>query len=152
MIQRIQSIWLFLAAVIILCLLIAPIITVVNQNTAYVLYGSGVKEFKKGVEIASTINTPLFVSAILAGIISLVNIFNFRNRTLQKRIALINIAIIAGLSFWLFYLAKQIPGGIENAEFNAGLFLPIGNIIFTILAIRSIGKDEKLIRSAERLR
>jgi len=152
MIQRIQSIWLLLASIIILCLLVVPISTVVNENIGYVLYGTGIKEFKNGVETASAINTPLLVITVLAGLLSLVNIFNFKNRTLQKRIAIINIALILGLSFWLFNLAQQIPGGIEHAEINPGLFLPLGNIIFTLLAIRSIGKDEKLIRSAERLR
>lgn len=152
MIQRIQSIWLLLASIIILCLLFVPILTIVNENTGYVLFGTGIKEFKNGVETASAINTPLLIITVLAGLLSLINIFNFRNRALQKRIAIINVAFILGLSFWLFHLAQQIPGGIEHAEINPGLFLPLGNIIFTLLAIRSIGKDEKLIRSAERLR
>ncbi len=152
MIQRIQSVWFFLAAIIILCLLVVPILTGINENIGHVLYGTGIKEFKNGVETASAINTPLIVIIVLAGLLGLVNIFNFKNRILQKRIAIINIALVLGLSFWLFNLAQQIPGDIKNAEINPGLFLPLGNIIFTLLAIRSIGKDEKLIRSAERLR
>jgi hypothetical protein len=151
MIQRIQSIWFFLAAITVLCLLFIPILTFFNESIGYVLFGTGIKEFRNGVETPS-INTPLIISTILAGLLSFINIFNFKNRTLQKRIGIINILFILGLSFWLFNIANQIHGGLENAEINAGIFLPLASIIFNLLAIRSIGKDEKLIRSAERLR
>ncbi|MNK25895.1 hypothetical protein D3C87_442250 [compost metagenome] len=151
MIQRIQSIWFLLAAITILCLLFAPVLTIVNENIGYVLCGMGIKEFANGIE-TNSINTPLLVSTVLAGLVNIINIFNFRNRTLQKRIASLNIILILGLSFWLSQLGKQLPGGIEKAEIGFGLFLPLLAIIFTLLAIRAIKSDEKLIRSADRLR
>lgn len=134
MIQRIQSIWLLLAAIAILCLLFVPVFTSAEGN------------------IYVTSNTPLVISTVLAGLISLVNIFNFRNRKLQTRIASVNILLILGVSFWLSQLAKQLPGGLEKAGIGAGLFLPLTAIIFTYLAIKGIKNDEKLIRSADRLR
>ncbi|RYG18665.1 MAG: DUF4293 family protein [Chitinophagaceae bacterium] len=151
MIQRIQSIWLLLAAITILCLLFAPVFTVVDKNIIYVLDGTGIKEFINGVN-TPTMNIPLLISVVLAGLISLINIFNFRNRTLQKRIASLNILLILGLSFWLSHLGKNIPGGLGTAEIGVGLFLPVVAIIFTLLAVRGIKNDEKLIRSADRLR
>lgn len=151
MIQRIQSIWLLLASITILCLLFVPVLTDKSSGGTYILYGSGIK-FWDGDVIDQSANTPLFISTILAGLISLVNIFNFRNRTLQKRIASLNILLILGLSFWLSQLGKNLPGGLEKSEINLGLFLPLIAIIFTLLAIRGIKKDEKLIRSADRLR
>lgn len=151
MIQRIQSIWLLLAALTIVCLLIVPVLTDKSGSGTYILYGSGIK-FWDGDVIDTSTNLPLFISTILAGLVSLVNIFNFRNRTLQKRIASLNIILILGLSFWLSQLGKQLPGGIEKAEIGFGLFLPLLAIIFTLLAIRGIKQDEKLIRSADRLR
>lgn len=154
MIQRIQSIWLLLAAITILCLLFAPILTVVNENIGYVLYGTGIKEFRNGIETAPT-NIPLLISTVLAGLISLINIFNFRNRKLQIRVASLNILLILGLSFWLSQLVRNIPVELEKAELteiNLGLFLPLLAVIFTLLAIRGIKNDEKLIRSADRLR
>lgn len=151
MIQRIQSIWLLLAAVTILCLLFVPVLTDRSGGGTYILYGSGIKFWDGDVSDQSA-NTPLFISTILAGLISLVNIFNFRNRKLQIRVASLNILLILGLSFWLSQLAKQLPGGIESSDIGIGLFLPLLAIILTLLAIRGIKNDEKLIRSADRLR
>jgi Domain of unknown function (DUF4293) len=151
MIQRIQSIWLLLAAITILCLLFVPVFTANSGETHYTLYGSGLKWRGSDVRDSST-NLPLAISTILAGLISLINIFNFRNRSLQKRIASLNIILILGLSFWLSQLGRQIPGGLEKATIGAGLFLPLIAIIFTLLAIKGIKSDDQLIRSADRLR
>ena len=151
MIQRVQSIWLLLAAVAILCLLFVPVLIDKSSGGTYILYGSGIKFWHNDVADQSA-NAPLFISTILAGLISVVNIFNFRNRKLQIRITSLNIILILGLSFWLSNLAKQLPGGIEKADIGVGLFLPLLAIIFLYLAIRGIKKDEKLIRSADRIR
>ena len=83
---------------------------------------------------------------------SFINIFNFKNRATQKRIVMANIALIIGLSFWCSQFAKKIPGGLETANYNVGMFLPVIAILFSILAIRGINNDDKLIRSADRLR
>jgi len=144
MIQRIQSIWLLLAAIAILCLLFVPVLISKDGESTYTLNGYGINN--------KSTNILLLVSTILAGLISLLNIFNFRNRRLQIRIASLNILLILGLSFWFSSLAKQLPGGIKNSDIGIGLFLPLAAIIFTLLAIRGIKKDEKLIRSADRLR
>jgi hypothetical protein len=148
MIQRIQSIWLLLAAITILCLLVVPVMSASSNNVQFVLNAMGIN----GTNAVNAVNYPLLISVILAGLISLVNIFNFRNRTLQKRVASLNILLILGLSFWLSQLGKQLPGGLENSSMGAGLFLPLLAVIFTLLAIRGIKNDEKLIRSADRLR
>lgn len=144
MIQRIQSIWLLLAAIAVLCLLFVPVlISIVGGNT-HILNGYGISN--------QPTNVLLLVSIVLAALISLLNIFNFRNRKLQIRIASLNILLILGLSFWFSQLAKHLPGGIEKSDIGFGLFLPLLAVIFTLLAIRGIKHDEKLIRSADRLR
>ncbi len=150
MIQRIQSIWLLLAALTITSLLFVPISSAVIDNIQYTLTGTGITE--KTPEASNTfINQPLVASVILAGLISLVNIFNFRNRKLQIRIASLNILLTLGLSFWLSQLMKTATD-LKNIEIQPGLFFPMLTIIFTLLAIRGIKQDEKLIKSADRLR
>ncbi len=62
------------------------------------------------------------------------------------------IVFIIGLSFWCSQYAKNIPGGLENADYNVGMFLPVIAILFCLMAIRGINNDEKLLRSADRLR
>ncbi len=148
MIQRIQSIWLLLAAITILCLLFIPIIGVGSNAGYYTLYGTGLKA--TGTDGSPT-NIPLLISTLFAGLISLVNIFNFRNRKLQIRIALLNIVLILALSAWFFQIINGISGKTQ-IDLEPGVYLSLLAIIFTLLAIRGIKKDEKLIRSADRLR
>lgn len=148
MIQRIQSIWLLLAAITILCLLIVPTVNIIALNGEYNLYGTGLKSVKDANQSS---NLLLMISTILAGLISIVNIFNFRNRTLQKRVISLNVLLILGLSFWLSGLVKTVTD-IKEINIEAGMFLPIVAIIFSLLALRGIKKDENLIKSADRLR
>jgi hypothetical protein len=47
-------------------------------------------------------------------------------------------------------IEEKLPNAIRN--WNYGLILPLFSFIFLILANRFIKKDEKLVRSADRLR
>jgi hypothetical protein len=152
MIQRIQTVWLFLATLVILLLLLIPVVTKQVNGTDYWVVATGL--YQKNAQGVSKMESflPLLITTIATALISLVNIFNYTNRTLQKRVGLINIVFIVGLSFWLFQAAEKITGGIENAAYNLGAVFPILAIIFVGLALRGINHDEKLIRSADRLR
>lgn len=152
MIQRIQSIWLLLACVTISCLIFVPIVNTSIGSVQYLLTAQGIYE-KVGAQSKQVEATlPVLISTIAIALLALFNIFNFRKRALQKRIALVTIVLIIGLSFWCSQYAKKIPGGLENANYNVGLFLPVIAIFFILLAIRGINNDEKLIKSADRLR
>ncbi|MBY0244270.1 MAG: DUF4293 domain-containing protein, partial [Sphingobacteriaceae bacterium] len=59
---------------------------------------------------------------------------------------------IIALSAFNSQEAKKIPGGIENAQLGVGMFLPMIAILFSVLALKGIKNDEKLIQSADRLR
>lgn len=152
MIQRIQTIWLFLATLVILLLLLIPIVTSQANGTDYWVVATGLYQ-KNNLGISKMQSfLPLIICTIATAIISLANIFNYTNRKLQKKLTLINIVFILGLSFWIFQAAEKIPGGIDNASYNLGAFFPVLAIIFLFLALRGINHDEKLVRSADRLR
>ncbi|MFD0939592.1 DUF4293 domain-containing protein [Pedobacter boryungensis] len=152
MIQRIQSIWLLLAGITICCLLFIPMVTANFGGMDYQIIASGLYQ-KTGMQTKQIESfMPLFISTIAVAIMCFVNIFNFKNRTTQKRISIASVVLIIGLSFWCSQYAKKIPGGLETANYSAGMFLPVIAIFFIILAIRGINNDDKLIRSADRLR
>lgn len=148
MIQRIQSLWLLLASLAILSLFVFPTVSAANfQINAMGLYIStnlGVSNLQ--------VNYFIVISTAVLALISFVNIFNFKNRTLQKRIIFLNIILIIALSAFNSQEAKKIPGGIENAQLGVGMFLPMIAILFSVLALKGIKNDEKLIQSADRLR
>jgi len=90
---------------------------------------------------------------VVGGILCLLTIFLFNNRSLQQKlvyvslvlsIALIATAIILGMS--------DTPDLFSSASIFIGSFLPIGAIIMLALSLRGIGKDEKLVKSMDRLR
>ena len=152
MIQRVQSIWLFLASLILFLLLILPILTKQGVNGALWLQVGGL--YQKTNNITQQIQSlPVaFGGTIFIGVICLINIFNFKNRTLQKRIILLAILLIIALVIYLGVYTQKIPGGFEGVTFNVGTYLPVASIVFCALAYRGIRKDEQLIRSADRLR
>jgi hypothetical protein len=152
MIQRIQTIWLFLATLVTLLLLLIPIVTKQANGTDYWVVATGLYQKNKlGISKMESF-LPLIICTIATAILSLTNIFNYTNRKLQKKLVLINILFIVALSFWIFEAASKIPGGIDNSSYNLGAFFPLLAIIFLFLALRGINHDEKLVRSADRLR
>jgi hypothetical protein len=152
MIQRIQTIWLFLATLVLLLLLLIPIVTKQANGTDYWVIATGLyQQNKQGIAKMQSF-LPLLIFTIVTALIALFNIFNYTNRNLQKKLCLVNMLFIVGLSFWIFLEAKKIPGGIENASYNLGAFFPVLAFTFVGLAYRGINQDEKLVRSADRLR
>ncbi|RZK77141.1 MAG: DUF4293 family protein [Pedobacter sp.] len=152
MIQRIQSIWMVLASITIFLMLFIPIAETIAGTKEFWIQATGLYQHENGVTSKLESFRPLYISVIALAIMCVANIFNFRRRTLQKRICLLAIVLIFGLAFWSFEYAQQIPGGVDNAKFSVGAFLPMIAVIFCGLSIRGIRKDEQLLRSAERLR
>ena len=152
MIQRVQSVWLFLAGLTLFLLLILPILTKDDTNGQIWLQVGGIYQKNNNLFHKTSTNSLLFGATILTGLICLGNIFSFRNTSLQKRILLVSIILIFVLIAFIISYALQIPGGIESASYNVGAGLPFLSVLFCILAFKGIRKDEELIKSADRLR
>ena len=100
-------------------------------------------------------NILLLILVVLGGLVPLAAIFLFKNRLLQVRlgyITLILAILLPLIAVFLFYseatknfIAVQIDDGL-------GIWVPLVAIICTVLAIRYIRKDHKLVRSMDRLR
>jgi len=149
MIQRIQSVWLFLAAIF-SALLFLGYTGVVYKADIPQGFGSVVRE------LTVSGHFPSLIVAVLMTLIPLVALFMFKNRKQQKTITLIG--LLVSLMFTVLNLMRI--SGFEkntspqpvNGSYQIGSVIPILVIIFLILAIRGIRKDEKLIRSMDRLR
>jgi peptidoglycan/LPS O-acetylase OafA/YrhL len=152
MIQRIQTVWLFLASLVLFLLLLIPIVTKQANQTDYWIVATGLYQKTNQVSSQTERFTPLLVCTVATALLALVNIFNYTNRSLQKKLAFLNIVFIVALSFWIYTAAKKIPGGLEDASYNLGAYFPVLAIVFLALALRGINNDEKLIKSADRLR
>ncbi|MEO0732945.1 MAG: DUF4293 domain-containing protein [Bacteroidota bacterium] len=88
---------------------------------------------------------------VLAGLVLLAAIFLFRNRKLQMNIVLLGLGSLgAFVGFAGFEFFSDTAR--EAAVPDFGVALPLVAIVMGFLAYYNIGKDEKLVRSADRLR
>ncbi len=98
---------------------------------------------------------PLMLIAVVMVALPLITIFMFGNRKRQIRMAAAS--IVAAISFISMMLAtitmweRESPP-ILAGSYGVGSVLPVVTIIFLIMAILGIRRDEKLVRSVDRLR
>jgi uncharacterized membrane protein YbaN (DUF454 family) len=152
MIQRVQSVWLFLAGLTLFLLLILPVLSLPSGTAETWMQVGGIFQ-KTGNTIQKTESfNLLFGVTILAGIVCLAAIFLFKNRTLQKRIIMLSIFLILMVIVLAANYAMSIAAGPAAAKLQTGAGLPVLALIFCALGFRGIRKDEQLIRSADRLR
>ncbi|MFY0253453.1 DUF4293 domain-containing protein [Chitinophaga sp. 30R24] len=146
MIQRIQSLYLLLAAAAGAAALSFNLWkATLTNNTVTAVNASS--------------NYLLFVLYIIIILLSVVSIFLFKKRKLQFRFTIFNILFAFGALAYQYYVVQQTAnklstGGvaITSATYLPASFLPIVIIILLLLASRGIYKDEKLIKSLDRLR
>ena len=145
MIQRIQTIFLFLAAIIFGALFKVPF-AISNKPSVQFLSDSVFDVRDHPALIALT---------VLGALIALVSIFLFRKRKVQLKLGYLIIVLSILLPVVAFLLftkaaASADPSVVVNDQ--AGLFLPIGSLVFAALANHFIKKDDKLVKSMDRLR
>ena len=137
MLQRIQTIWLFLAAVCIFLTL------------KFSTYSGTNKEMVSPYFLKGTENILLMFVTIAAGIIPLVAVFLYTQRKLQLRMAILAILLQTGL-IYLYY--REVETFIGKGAISLTAALHVLALIFLFLAIRGISADEKLIKDSNRLR
>ncbi len=159
MIQRIQSLFLFVAAASCIVAFLFPISGNLTQEGAsnfYELYLYVLKVFKPGVKPDFDYLIAIPMAGVMATIfiLSVVTIFNFKKRMRQMMLVKIsvflNILLIVGIYFGYTRLIENRIG--FEGVFDIGAFFPLISLVFLILAFRRISHDEKLIRSTDRLR
>jgi len=86
MIQRVQSVWLFLASLTIFLLLLLPVVSNQVNGSEFWIMVTGLYQKTNETAIKVESFSPLYISAAAVGLICFISIFAFRNRTAQKRI------------------------------------------------------------------
>lgn len=153
MIQRIQSLYLVLSSV---CTFLCFVFSFAQFD--------GGLHFKKVFDINgfyltanNLVNLPYKIFISFLAVLSVLNIFLYKNRKLQIIINRINFLLHAGLTILIYGSVQAIlkdtsmPPDI-NVKYGIGFFLPVAAIAFLILANRAIKRDEELIKSIDRLR
>ncbi|HET8885205.1 MAG TPA: DUF4293 domain-containing protein [Salinimicrobium sp.] len=97
-------------------------------------------------------NSLLLLLFMASSLLALISIFMFRNRKLQFVLGRLNIVLNFVILGVFVYWSLSLPGENEISEKGIGMLLPIISIVFLVLANKAIKKDEDLVKSADRLR
>tara|TARA_B110000285_G_C14864095_1_gene485974 strand:- start:285 stop:716 length:432 start_codon:yes stop_codon:yes gene_type:complete len=143
MIQRIQTIYLFLASIVSGGLIFVFNLWNTLKEQIFVL-----DLFQEELVTIKLIPFMFITSAIL----SISTIFLFKDRKLQFVIGRVIVLINLFLLVLLIYLSLTLSGETSVSEKGIGMFLPILVILLIVLANKAIKKDEDLVKSADRLR
>lgn len=139
MIQRIQSIWLLLAAA-------------AAFSTLKLSFYSGnlvdANQVKTFTNLTAVNHLLILILTVAVAVAAFIAIFLYKNRTLQFRITLAA-AFVSVVNIFLYYQqTRKFAEGNYDLTALLTLFVPI--LLF--LAARGIGKDQKLVKSLDRLR
>ncbi|MEI7801100.1 MAG: DUF4293 domain-containing protein [Bacteroidota bacterium] len=139
MLQRIQTLYL-IAALICTGLMFYLPIWKSGENIGIDSLGAGTHLY-------------LLLIATLLGLFQIISIFFYKERKTQILFCNISIfiTIVYLLTFFVIFLQENEISNLASG-IQIGTILPILIIVFKILAITNIRKDEELIRSMDRLR
>ena len=131
MIQRIQSIYLLVAAISMS--LISFKVTVYTLNETLFMAQD---------------DTKMFILTIIGAIFSLLGLFMFKNRKFQMKLIRLTVLIQMIIGIRIFMLFNKFEVVLNNSF----LFLLAFTLIALIMAYRAVKKDDDLVRSVDRIR
>jgi len=156
MIQRVQSIFLLLATVLMSFLVILPYAELNLYDGQTLTFFSHVIRTSTYQEVSSLYqNTfPIIALILLACLLSFGNIFLFNYRIWQLRICLINMVILILLLavMFLYYSIARFSLYLTAHAFKFPAIFPFVALLLNFLAYRNIHNDEILVNSYKRIR
>ncbi len=158
MIQRIQSVYLLLAALAGIMTFFLPFAHFLEGDIKLAEYAVfGLFNVQSDVfESNGPFGFPAWIFSTLQVAIPIVAILLFKNRPLQMKIVrlafLVNLAFVVYLFFAVDGLIEDMFSAETEVLYHVGFYMPVVGIAFLFLAIRGIKKDEALVKSLDRLR
>lgn len=151
MIQRIQTIFLLITAILMAVTVFSPLASVksTEAGNVFILLTCGIESASPAFKTWG-----VFTFAVLGVLIPLINIFLYKRRKLQMKMGTLTslIIIMFYITFYVYLnsLTANHPFVYDNLQY--GIIFPLIALIFNILSILRIKKDEKLIQSLNRIR
>ena len=135
MLQRIQSVYLLLAAICSGGLSQVLSLTAVGSNIEYAFD-----------------SLEYMILFLASAALSLIAVFLFKTRQTQFVLGRLNIILNLILLGLFIYRLLTLSGETANSEKGIGLLLPVVSIVLLVFANKAIKKDEALVKSVDRLR
>lgn len=160
MIQRIQTVYLLLASIASALMLVPfgnmPLAKFYGETITLHFHALYIENLIPGE--ASPFNfyftLPLVAALVLITLIAFISIFLYKNRQKQMMWIKINtfltLILLAGYFFgYINFLENKLA---TEAIYGLNSFLPALILLFLVLAFRSVKKDDKLVKSMDRIR
>jgi hypothetical protein len=154
MLQRIQSLFIVISLLLWVLIYFSPLASVYDSTEIYQLKISGLGMLtESGTELISRL-LPLMIFFISVSIIQISALFLYRRRRLQMRFCIYSAISQAGFLMLVFYYVYQTSSGESDISvaWNFPVILPVCSAILNLISYRFILKDERLVRSIDRIR
>jgi hypothetical protein len=155
MLQRIQSIYLLLAGLTLAALFVFPLVhdVYVNSKPLTVMV-TGIYQDVNGQSAHTGFFIALTIATAFVALLPLVVIFMYKNRKQQIALCYGTMLVIIAYSYWVSQVVKSNIGDayLTMRNYGIGIILLSLSLVFIILAQKAIQRDEKLVKSADRLR
>lgn len=163
MIQRIQTVYMFVTALLMVLMIFLPLANFIGDTELFRLMAFGVESTTVPAAIdAQTqgyVVSTLYMGILIAlcAAVPFVNIFLFKRRWLQVRLCIVEIVLLVGaqiyVGYYLYRSAQSVAAmEIHSISYSIVDVFPIVSIILSYLALRGIMRDQALLKSLDRIR
>lgn len=156
MIQRIQTIYMFMAVIIAAITFFVPLATFSAEGIQGFYELSGVCFGGVGIEPFNglpKLSWGMLVFIVAYMLLILVAIFQFKRRMLQlKMIRWSHLMLFVYLLSYIAYCYAFACNSATDYHFSYGILFPLLAKLLDVLAAKAIRKDEDLVRAADRIR
>lgn len=157
MIQRIQTIFLFLIVVAMGVALTNPLWEKAGIRSPEYAHLTALDYSQQ--QGMTTFVTPVWYLGLLLSLValsSLYAIFQYRNRLTQTALCAVNAlmltAIMGIILYRTLYAGQAYGNSADQGDFLPGFYAVIAALVFNALANRFIRRDERLVRGSDRIR
>ena len=151
MIQRIQSLYLLIAAIITATLFKLSFLRFITISEEYIFTYKGL--FDTVTEGYFHTNYAGYLLILMVIFFPLLTIFIFNRRTLQIKFCNYTLIFILLLITELIYYIIRFQGILDaKIKFDIGILIPVISFLLVYLARKNIQKDEDLVKSVDRIR
>lgn len=150
MIQRIQSVFLLLVCILMALVVFSPLLTVLTETGAKLTFDS----FGLFTKQITFFTWGIVSIGSVCAILPLINIFLYKKRKLQVKIGYLTtlMIILFYVTVFVYFNALTNKHAVSFESMQYGIIIPLIALIFNVLAIVKIKKDENLIKSLDRIR
>lgn len=153
--QRIQTVFMLLAAVLLGLLFVFPVSQFQGKGFTGALYIYGLKAVEGDMPLSFSMIwiSAVLVVAIIALLLYAIN--RYKKRMQQLRILMIAVLLTIVMLGFLFFINDEIQKAdlvYGYIKYSIGAFLPLISLLLMLMAGRSIRRDEAKVRASNRLR